>query len=71
MGTESVCVCVCVCVCNTTNYRNDIELLSQVGHGTFGTVYHGRGKDLTNVRGVKFGECAVKCVRGDAKPPDR
>ena len=51
--------------------RNDIELVAQIGNGTFGTVFRGMGKNVKSLRGVVFGECAVKCVRGDAKPPDR
>ena len=52
-------------------YRQDIDLLSEIGHGTFGMVYRGWGKELVSVRGTRFGECAVKCVRSDAKLDDR
>ncbi|KRZ35241.1 Insulin receptor [Trichinella pseudospiralis] len=51
--------------------RGDIELLKEIGRGTFGTVYAGRGKNVRSVRGDTFGECAVKTVSDKASIYDR
>lgn len=42
-----------------------------IGHGTFGKVYRGLGKDCISQCGIKFGECAVKCVGDEATQFDR
>ncbi|KRX56561.1 Insulin-like growth factor 1 receptor, partial [Trichinella sp. T9] len=51
--------------------RGDIELLKEIGRGTFGTVYAGRGRNVRSVRGDTFGECAVKTVSDKASIYDR
>lgn len=51
--------------------RDDIELNREIGRGTFGTVYEGRGKNVVSVCGAKFGECAVKTVGDKATIYDR
>lgn len=51
--------------------RDDIELVREIGRGTFGTVYEGRGKNVVSVCGIKFGDCAVKTVNEKATIYDR
>ncbi|KFD68362.1 hypothetical protein M514_07346 [Trichuris suis] len=51
--------------------REDIELINEIGRGTFGTVYAGRAKNVRSVCGVVFGECAVKTVSEKASIYDR
>ncbi|CDW52984.1 insulin receptor [Trichuris trichiura] len=51
--------------------REDIELVNEIGRGTFGTVYAGRAKNVRSVCGVVFGECAVKTVSEKASIYDR
>lgn len=52
-------------------FREDIELLHEIGRGSFGTVYAGVGKNIRSVCGVVFGECAVKTVSERASIYDR
>ncbi|VDO79183.1 unnamed protein product [Soboliphyme baturini] len=43
----------------------------EIGHGTFGKVYAGRGKNVKSVSGITFGNCAVKTVSEAASVYDR
>lgn len=51
--------------------REDIELLKELGCGSFGRVIQGCGQNVQSVCGVVFGECAVKTVHPGAAPYDR
>lgn len=51
--------------------RDDIELLKEIGHGSFGKVFQGRGKGVVSHCGDTFGECAVKTVGDGASWADR
>ncbi len=42
--------------------RQDIELVSDIGHGTFGIVYEGWGNEVPSQCGDTFGPCAVKTI---------
>ncbi|KAI6233648.1 Receptor protein-tyrosine kinase [Aphelenchoides fujianensis] len=42
--------------------RDDVQLLDEIGRGTFGQVYRGRGRNVRSACGVVFGECAVKTM---------
>ncbi|CAB3401307.1 unnamed protein product [Caenorhabditis bovis] len=43
--------------------RDNLEILEEIGSGSFGKVYRGMGKDVQSVSGVVFGECAIKTVQ--------
>lgn len=51
--------------------RDDVELIREIGRGTFGTVYEGRGNNIVSVCKVRFGECAIKTVGEKATIYDR
>ncbi len=37
------------------NFRKDVELIRQVGHGSFGLVYAGLGRQIRSCNGITFG----------------
>ena len=66
--------------------RSDIEIIREIGHGLFGKVFYGRGRDVSRRTpftpnhtssqvlsqcGLRFGDCAVKIVSDTASVYDR
>lgn len=66
--------------------RSDIEIIREIGHGLFGKVFYGKGRDVSERKvfqsnhnslqilsqcGMRFGECAVKIVSDTASVYDR
>ncbi|KRZ21899.1 Insulin receptor [Trichinella pseudospiralis] len=51
--------------------RQDVQLLNELGRGSFGTVYAGRGRDVLSSCGVRFGDCAIKTVSQNGSVYDR
>ncbi|KAI6235765.1 Receptor protein-tyrosine kinase [Aphelenchoides besseyi] len=51
--------------------RSDIELLDEIGRGTFGQVFRGIGKNTKSASDVVFGDCAVKTMPDSATNRER
>ncbi|CAI5446451.1 unnamed protein product [Caenorhabditis angaria] len=51
--------------------RETLELLEEIGMGTFGKVYRGFGHDVVSNNGCTFGECAIKTVQDKANGQER
>lgn len=51
---------------NVIDFRNAIEILDEIGCGTFGKVCKGFGRGLKSVSEITFGECAVKMLKTDS-----
>ncbi|CAI4230621.1 unnamed protein product [Auanema sp. JU1783] len=51
--------------------RERLQIYGEIGRGTFGKVYRGRGLDVVSVCGETFGECAIKTVAENACSAER